>query len=500
MTTWPLLAIGAGGLLLILGLAASTAPARGRRPWRSDGASDVTTHVALLEARVHHQQTHDAATGLPNRQVLVGRLSALVGTTTAAGADGGPRPVAVLCLSIDRIATVRELLGPDAVDMAVVALAERAAPLLRATDLLARSGEDQLSIVSEQCGAPDRALLLAGALAQVGQGACIVAGEEVHLAVSVGVAVGAPDRTGAGELLRRSYVAMREASRRSAPNPVLFDPAMSASGLRRIRTERALHEALHLDELRLHYQPVIALDDGRVCGFEALVRWERPGVGFVGPGQFVPVAEETGLIVPLGRWVLGEACRQLRAWADRYPDRALRMAVNVSPRQLSDPGLPAAVGDALTANGLDPQDLLLEFTESALVDGSGGTGLEVVRQLRALGVRFAIDDFGTGYSSLAHLKHLPLDVLKLDRCFVAGIGRSATDTAIVDAVVDLARGLGLTSIAEGVETREQADHLGRSGFDQAQGFLWSRALPAQCAERLLGAGEHASELLLPSPS
>jgi EAL domain-containing protein (putative c-di-GMP-specific phosphodiesterase class I) len=264
----------------------------------------------------------------------------------------------------------------------------------------------------------------------------------------------------------------------------LFDPRMEAEAVERMELETALRVAIDRDELRLHYQPIVSLGNGKVVGWEALVRWEHPTRDLVSPGTFIPIAEETGLIVAIGSWVLDRACRQVRAWQERSGDDSLTISVNVAARQFEDPALIGTVQRSLRRSGLPPSSLKLEITESAIMADAEGA-VTTLRALKALGVQVAIDDFGTGYSSLAYLKQFPVDILKIDRSFVDGLGRDPHDTAIVRSVVALAKTLELRLTAEGIETPEQRDQLAMLECEFGQGYLFSRPLTPDAVESSL---------------
>ena len=308
-------------------------------------------------------------------------------------------------------------------------------------------------------------------------------GREWFISASIGIAVGDAGRVTPEELLREAEIAMVRAKEDPTRRLLLFEPTMSAAMLERIDLENDLRAALERGELRAHYQPIVDLHDGRIVGFEALVRWQHPTRGLIPPLSFIPMAEETGLIAPLGRWVLETACRQAVAWRGRTPGAPLVMSVNLSARQFVQSDLVEEVAGILTMTGMEPGELELEITESVLMDQSEG-GIRTLRSLRELGVRLVLDDFGTGYSSLSYLKNLPLDTIKIDRSFVVGLDGVA-DRSIVEAVLALAHGLGIGVVAEGIETETQRAQLIALGCDLGQGYLFSRPVPAIEATRLL---------------
>ncbi|MCW3007123.1 MAG: hypothetical protein JWP17_1749 [Solirubrobacterales bacterium] len=308
-------------------------------------------------------------------------------------------------------------------------------------------------------------------------------GREVFLSTSVGIALASEVRSdnGAGDLIRDADAAMYRAKELGKARYELFDAAMRQHALRRLELENALRRAVERDELRIHLQPEIAVDGGAVVGFEALVRWQHPERGLLAPAEFVPLAEETGLIGSIGEWVLRRACIQAAAWSEA----GLTIAVNVSPRQLSQGDFVERVAAILDETGLHPPSLTLELTESAVID-SGPETLATLNGLKALGVMLAIDDFGTGWSSLGHLRRFPLDVVKLDRSFVSGLGTEPQDASIAGAIISLAHALGLSTVAEGIETGEQLAILAALGCDLGQGYLFARPAPLESFGEILG--------------
>jgi EAL domain-containing protein (putative c-di-GMP-specific phosphodiesterase class I) len=316
-------------------------------------------------------------------------------------------------------------------------------------------------------------------------------GAEHFVSASVGIAVARPSRSepiGAEPLIRDADAAMYRAKERGRARCELFDAEMRARAARRLEVERDLRQALERDELTLHYQPLVALGSGEVIGLEALVRWEHPVRGILDPGEFVPIAEDSGLIGPIGRWVQERACRQAKEWHELRPDqRPLDVSVNLSARQVAHRDLASSVADVLDRTELDADHLRLEITESVLVEDSA-SAMATLEALNEIGVRLVLDDFGTGYSSLAYLNRFPFGALKIDRSFVEGLGIEQEHTAIVEAIVGMARALSLDAIAEGVENEAQLSELRRLGCDFAQGHLFSRPLPAEQITRMVRDG------------
>jgi diguanylate cyclase (GGDEF)-like protein/PAS domain S-box-containing protein len=439
---------------------------------------DITERKRYEEELARRAVT-DPLTGLANRRYLVDKLDAALADLAYSGGM-----VAVLFIDLDRFKVINDSLGHGAGDRLLVTLAERLKTALRPTDVMARFGGDEFAVVCPGLRDEHAAAALAGRLLDVLRDKVYVEGRGVIVDVSIGIAVTSSALTAAEDLIRDADAAMYRAKRRGGGAWELFDEEVRADAVARLDLEEALRRALEERELRVYYQPVLTLDEQPVSA-EALVRWLHPERGVVPPSEFIPLAEETGLIVPLGRFVLEEACGQLAAWRRTEPGLAgLGVTVNLSGRQLADPGLPAWIGEVLERNDLDASALCLEITESILVDDAG-TAAESLLALRELGVRLAVDDFGTGYSSLLSLRRFPVQVLKLDRSFVSGLGRNERDTAIVGSVIDLAHGLGLIAVAEGVETCAQLEALRSFGCDQAQGYLWSPPVPAAEAGALL---------------
>jgi predicted signal transduction protein with EAL and GGDEF domain len=354
--------------------------------------------------------------------------------------------------------------------------------VLRPTDLLARFGGDEFTALLENVTDSQHAMRVADRLGSALRAPFVIDGHQRFVTASVGVVLSGQGDD-AEELLRDADAAMYRAKELGKARCELFDQSMRTRAVERLELEAGLRSALDNGELCLHYQPAVDLQRGRVVGVEALIRWEHPELGLLPPDRFIPLAEQTGLIVPIGTWVLSEACRQLDEWG--LPD--LWMAVNVSPRQLASDVLVHAVTTALADAGLEPSRLWLEITESAVI-GDPEAAVAQLHRLKSLGVKLAIDDFGIGYSSLANLRELlPVDALKIDRSFVAGVGANADDRAIVESVIGLAQSLGLDAVAEGVETPDQAAMLTDLDCSHAQGFHFAYPLEADALSELLGA-------------
>jgi diguanylate cyclase (GGDEF)-like protein/PAS domain S-box-containing protein len=435
---------------------------------------DVTER-RQFEQRLAYQATHDPLTGLPNRAAIMQHLAEALAVADPAN------PVAVVFLDLDHFKWVNDSLGHDAGDDLLRALAHRLLGVVRATDSVGRFGGDEFVVIMPgirpAAGLSDRerASDLAARLTNVFRDSYVLGEREVFLTASLGVAF--VDAAGArpDQIVRDADSAMYRAKELGRNRYEVFDAPLRARAMRRLELELALRRAVDRDELRVFYQPEIDLTTGTVVGCEALVRWARPDHGLVLPGEFIPLAEETGVIDDIGAWVLREACRTAVSWP-RNGREPTRVRVNLAPRQLARSDLVAEVELVLTETGLTPDALCLEITETALVDETGHAR-DVLERLAMLGVRIAIDDFGTGWSSLGYLKRLPVDELKIDRSFVDGLGSDAEDTAIVTAVVNMAQALGLAVVAEGVETETQRDELVRLGCRLAQGYLFGRPEP-----------------------
>jgi diguanylate cyclase (GGDEF)-like protein/PAS domain S-box-containing protein len=441
--------------------------------------------VDLREGRPPEDQlawraTHDALTGLPNRSLFLDRLEM---TLARLGRD--PGLAAVLVLDLDRFREVAERFGDDAVDRLLVAVAGRLRSILRPSDTVSRFGSDEFAMLCPDLGHERDAVRLAERITAGLATPFAVGGQEIVVSASIGIALTGSRTRRADSLLFDADTALQRAKQRGGGYE-LFDEAVRAQLIERLELERSLRRAVEADELRALYQPIVSLKEGRLVGVEALVRWEQPGRGRLLPSEFVPFAEETGLIVPLGAWVLAEGCRQAARWrASGTRPLAPTMHVNLSPRQFTEPHLVDLVAGALADTGTDPDRLCLEVTERALA-ANPASAATTLKRLSALGVRVSVDDFGTGYSSLASLQYLPISSLKIDRSFVARLDLDPSDDAMVAAVIGLGHTLGLTVIAEGVETPRQLARLDQLGCDYAQGYLFARPETAGRVGELLG--------------
>jgi diguanylate cyclase (GGDEF)-like protein/PAS domain S-box-containing protein len=424
---------------------------------------DVTREKEL-EARLAHQSLHDPLTGLPNRVLFHDRVARAV----AAAAQGGTE-LAVLFIDLDDFRKVNDTFGHACGDAVILDTARRLRACVRTTDTAARLGGDEFALLLEGASANDAARVAQAMIDALLAMPVDVGGRAIAVAGSIGIATSGPADT-TETLLRNADLAMYQAKADGRARWAIYDPGMHASVATRFRLEAALKDAVAADEVTLAYQPIVELATGRVMGFEALARWCDPTAGPVPPSEFIPVAEETGLIHPLGRRLIEKACAALREW-HAATGAAAYVSVNVSPLQLDSDLFPAAVQRVLDDSGLDPHALVLEVTEGLLLASSSRDSL---RALREMGVQVSIDDFGTGYSSLSYLRQLPVDMVKIDQSFVRAVDDGPDDVAFLAAIVRLSRTLGLATIGEGVETVGQLVELAAAGCDYGQGYLFAR--------------------------
>ena len=390
----------------------------------------------------------------------------------------------MLFVDLDDFKLVNDALGHAVGDQLLRSVAERVRTCLRVADTAARLGGDEFAVLLEDLSQPADAVVVAERILQALDEPFQVEGQPLFANASIGIAFGSCGELGAGELLRHADIAMYRAKVAGKARYVVFEAAMQEAIRARAELEVDLRQAIQRQELSVHYQPIVHLGSRSICAVEALARWDHPLRGTLSPADFIPVAEQSGLIIPLGRWVLERACRQAVQWQDLFRfDPPLTVSVNLSARQLHQPGVVADVAAALRRSGLDPSRLVLEITESVLMQDSDDT-VSRLWELKKSGVRLAIDDFGTGYSSLGYLRRLPVDILKIDKTFVDGLGRP-DEGPLGEAVVNLGNTLGLTTVAEGVEGDEQLERLEALGCSLAQGYLFSPPVPPEAAARLL---------------
>ncbi|MFO1319631.1 MAG: EAL domain-containing protein [Burkholderiales bacterium] len=449
----------------------------GGRVYRVAGIAQDITAQKDQELRIRYLAYHDSTTGLPNRTLFMDRLAqALV------HAQRNEQVVAVAFLDLDGFKTINETLGHTVGDVLLQGVSRRLRMALRNEDTIARVGGDEFLVALPGLPTASDAGHMADKLLEALTAPFQVQGQELHVGVSVGISLFPRDSQDPETLTKYADTALHQAKAEGRRSYRFFSVDMDARVQARLRLENSLRRALERNELVLHYQPQVHLATGEVAGVEALLRWQHPDEGLVSPALFIPVAEETGLIVPIGEWVLRTACRQGAAW--HAAGRPLRLSVNLSPVQLRLPGLVATVERVLQETGFPPAALELEVTESAVMNDPEQS-IETLNGLHRIGVQVAVDDFGTGYSSLAYLKRLPLDRLKIDRTFVRGLPTDGEDAAIVQAILALATKLNLVVTAEGVETDDQREFLSANGCDEMQGFLFSRPLPAEALRALL---------------
>jgi diguanylate cyclase (GGDEF)-like protein/PAS domain S-box-containing protein len=451
------------------------------RPYGVFASFDDITDLKRLQTALIVQALTDSLTGLPNRAGFMAELRAALTPEQHAGAT-----IAVLFIDVDGFKYINDSLGHDAGDAALLETAKRLREDLPPRAVVARFGGDEFTVLL-RVGADRDAIAIGDRLRDWVRAPITLGEREIILTASVGVAFSRPEQPvePPEELLRRADIAMYQAKAAGKDQTVSFDQQMQHRTILRLELESALRRAVERQELRLGFQPEVDVRSGRVACLEALVRWQHPERGLISPAEFVPLAEETGLIVPIGRWVLREACRQVRRWQRWFSDeQPLALAVNLSARQLRDPDLVADVADVLQEAGLDPASLWLEITESSLMEDAA-VGLATLEQLRALGVRLALDDFGTGYSSLSYLRGLPLDMLKVDRSFIAALEHDAHTVAIVQSVIGLAHALGMQVAGEGIETPAQLALVRGLGCDWAQGYYIAPPLAPAALEAWL---------------
>jgi diguanylate cyclase (GGDEF)-like protein/PAS domain S-box-containing protein len=451
------------------------------RPRRLAGSLTDITIRKSTEARIERSALYDTLTGLPNQTLLLDRLHRAIEYTRR----HPEYRFALLCLDFDRFNVVNDSLGRLIGDQLLVAIAQRLESCLRSGDTVARLSGDEFALLVEYISDLGNAAQIAERVQRTVAKPFTLGEHELFTSVSIGIALSITGYEQPETVLRDAGMAMSRAKSRGRGGYELFDSNMHARIMRQLQLEIDLRRALDRDEFEVYYQPIVALANGATIGFEALVRWQHPQQGLIGPGEFLQAAEDSGLIAQLDRWVLRQACKQMAAWHNSFSTEApLYVSVNLSGRDFSRPDLAEQIAHELHLAGLDGQSLRLEITEGVLIEHSE-IAAATLSQLRQLGVQISIDDFGTGYSSLSYLHRFPVDTLKIDRSFVMLLGDVNQNTKIIQAIITLARDLGLSVVAEGIETREQFNYLHALHCDYGQGYFFSRPLDRIAAANLL---------------
>ena len=440
-----------------------------------------------LEEQLRQQSFHDPLTGLASRARFMDRLEHALARSTRRG-----RTAAVLLLDLDDFKSVNDAIGHPAGDALLVEVAARLAACLRPGDTASRYGGDEFAFLLEEVSGTEEAMEIAARATGALRRPFTLDGQEVFVRACIGVALSRRGLPRADELLRRADVAMYAAKARGKGCCEAYDPEMQASALERLTLASDLQRAVERDEFVLRYQPLVELATGRIAGVEALVRWQHPLRGLLPPDDFIGLAEETGLMIPIGRRVLNEACAQARRWQRAFPAQPpLTISVNISAHQIQASGLNDTVSEAVRGAGLDPSSLVLEIAENVIMRHTEDA-ITRLRELKQLGVRLAVDDFGTGYSSLSYLQRFPIDVLKIDKSFVDGVGSEEQEAELAQAIVDVARALHMDIVAEGIERPEQLQRLRQLRCDLGQGYYFAHPLDAAAIEELLAAARPAS--------
>lgn len=450
-------------------------------PVRLNGiASDITERKQMQEQLIH-DAFHDALTGLPNRVLFMKQLAAAI-----IRAKASSHLFAVLFLDLDRFKLINDSLGHLVGDQLLVAIAHRLATCLQPNETIARLGGDEFIILIDRMQHPQEATELAERIQKILQVPFHLNEYKVYTTASIGIAMSLANYDQPEQVLRDADIALYHAKGQNRTRHSVFDSAMYDQTVALLQLETDLHWAIEQKQLRVHYQPIVSLETGEISGFEALVRWQHPTRGLVSPAEFIPIAEEVGLIIPIGHWVLQTACQRLRRWQDRFPQaKDLTISVNLSSKQLLQPNLSEQVAQVLQETGLNPACLKLEITESGIMQTT--EPIELLSKLKALQVHLSIDDFGTGYSSLSRLRQFPIDTLKIDRSFVSNMHEASENAEIVHAIISLAHNLGLDVVAEGVEIAEQLAWLKALHCEQGQGYFFAKPLDHQAAADLIAA-------------
>ncbi len=459
-----------------------------------DSNSDTTGYLILgedisirkrYEQQLLRQANYDVLTGLPNRMLALDRLKLAI-----AQARRDETQVGVMFLDLDNFKQINDTLGHDAGDTLLIEASKRVSSCLRGTSTVARLGGDEFLVVLPGLSGPDAACQVADRILQTFSTPFMLGGQEVFVTTSIGIATFPQDSDNSGTLLQHADAAMYEAKHKGKSAYSRFTPEMTEISHERLQMESYMRKAMELGEFELYFQPIIDTHSGKLVSAEALLRWNNPALGMVMPDRFIPLAEETGLIIPIGEWVIQEACKAARNW-QTLTGNPIGVAVNVSPRQFRDPGFTDAVMRALDASGLSPELLELEITERLILDNSIETA-DILRKLDRSGIRLTVDDFGTGYSALSYLKSYPFDTLKIDKSFIQDVLTENDDASLVRAIITMAHSLGLKVVAEGVEAEAQTHFLKKEHCDYSQGYYYSTPLPEQDFIQWLDTNERAS--------
>lgn len=431
---------------------------------------DITERKSA-EAKIIHLANHDGLTNLPNRNLVQDRIQQTISWAQRANSQ-----FAVMFIDLDKFKVINDSLGHDTGDQLLQTVAQRLSTSLRVGDTVGRQGGDEFIVLLANLSAPEDAALVAQKILCNLAHPYLINGHDLYTSASIGIAVFPQDGNTVDTLLKNSDTAMYHAKDAGRSNYQFFTQAMNAAAAERLLLENSLHQAIERNELMLYFQPLVNMVDDSIVATEALLRWRHPHLGLISPDRFIPVAEDSGLIVPLGEWVFRQACTQLKLWHEMGINLP-RMVINLSPRQFRQPHLVQTFSNILTETGIDPKCVGLEITESVIMENPEGS-IVLLKQLRAMGIELSLDDFGTGYSSLSYLKRFPIDKLKIDQSFVRDITTDPNDEAMVAAIIVMAHRLNIRVVAEGVETEAQLNFLREHGCDQYQGYHFSKPLPA----------------------